>query len=211
MYPYLKRLGDAVFSGLSLIILSPVLLILWLMVKLTSAGPAVFSQERVGKNCKIFIIHKFRTMSIETKKEGKYLSDFERMTPVGVLLRKFSLDELPQLWNILKGDMSFIGPRPLLVEYIPRYSQFQIRRHEVLPGITGWAQINGRNTLDWEQRFKYDVWYVDHRSLKLDISIFIKTIGYVFSKRDINQSEIETMTPFLGNAKQNDHEQGGEE
>lgn len=162
-------------------------------------GPVLFRQKRPGKDAKIFEIYKFRTMKVETERDGRKLSDMERMTKVGSVLRKTSIDELPQLFNIIKGEMSFIGPRPLLVEYLKYYSREQMRRHEVIPGISGWAQVNGRNATTWEERFKNDVWYVDNVSFKLDFRIFFMTIYNILSRKGINNSEDDTMPIFDGN------------
>jgi len=159
-------------------------------------GPVLFRQKRPGKDAKIFEIYKFRTMKVETERDGRKLSDMERMTKVGSVLRKTSIDELPQLFNIIKGEMSFIGPRPLLVEYLKYYSCEQMRRHEVIPGISGWAQVNGRNATTWEERFKNDVWYVDNVSFKLDFRIFFMTIYNILSRKGINNSEDDTMPIF---------------
>ena len=169
-----------------------------LAVKLESPGPAFFCQERPGKDGRIFRIYKLRTMIVETERDGRALGDMERMTRSGRIMRACSLDELPQLWNILRGDMSFIGPRPLLVSYLPLYSQQQRRRHEVRPGISGWAQVNGRNLLSWEEKFKLDVWYVDHVSLGLDMKIFWLTIRNVFRRDGINADGEDTMPDFQG-------------
>lgn len=168
-------------------------------IMIGSKGPVLFRQQRPGKDGKIFTIYKFRTMQLETEQGGRRLSDMERMTSVGRLLRKVSIDELPQLFNILSGKMSFIGPRPLLVQYLDCYTPEQRRRHEVKPGITGWAQVNGRNTISWEDKFKLDVWYVDNVSFKLDVKIFFMTIANVLSRKGINQSEADTMEEFVGN------------
>ena len=163
-------------------------------------GSVLFRQERPGKNGKIFMLYKFRTMSTRLyDKNGRELSDFERMTKIGRFLRKTSVDELPQLFNILKGDMSFIGPRPLLTEYLNLYSPEQMRRHEVLPGISGWAQVNGRNTLTWNEKFSYDVYYVDHYGFGMDMKIFFKTIENVIRQDGINSGKEKTMEKFKGN------------
>jgi lipopolysaccharide/colanic/teichoic acid biosynthesis glycosyltransferase len=198
MIPYvrIKRVLDLVFSIILLIPASPVMLCAAVAIRLGSQGPVLFKQERPGKDGIIFAIYKFRTMRLETGKDGQPLSDMERMTRVGTVLRKLSVDELPQLFNILKGDMSFIGPRPLLVRYLARYTPSQMRRHDVTPGISGWAQINGRNGVDWETRFKYDVWYVEHLSFRTDLRIFFKTLVIVLARRGVNQSENETMGEF---------------
>lgn len=198
MIPYvrIKRVLDLVFSIILLIPASPVMLCAAVAIRLGSQGPVLFKQERPGKDGIIFAIYKFRTMRLETGKDGQPLSDMERMTRVGTVLRKLSVDELPQLFNILKGDMSFIGPRPLLVQYLARYTPRQMRRHDVSPGISGWAQINGRNGVDWETRFKYDVWYVEHISFRTDCRIFFRTLATVLARRGVNQSENETMGEF---------------
>jgi len=198
MIPYerIKRVLDCVFSILLLIPAAPVMLCAAVAIRLESVGPVLFQQKRPGKGGVIFSIVKFRTMCVETVKDGHLLADMERTTRVGNVLRKLSVDELPQLFNILKGDMSFIGPRPLLVRYLGRYSPTQMRRHEVTPGITGWAQVNGRNGVDWETRFKYDVWYVDHLSFGTDFKILLKTLATVFAQRGVNQSENTTMEEF---------------
>lgn len=201
MYRYIKRMSDMLFALLLGLVFLPFGIIIALLIKCSSKGPVFFRQPRVGKGCKVFRIYKFRTMRLETEKDGRPLSDMERMGRLGAVLRKLSLDEVPQVLNILRGDMSFIGPRPLLVEYIPRYSAFQMRRHEVLPGITGWAQVNGRNLVGWEERFQLDVWYVDHMSFKTDLTIFFKTIGALFARSGVNRSGAETMPFFMGEEK----------
>ncbi|MGI6587883.1 MAG: sugar transferase [Peptococcia bacterium] len=201
MRPYLivKRSLDFVFAVILLIVLSPLMLLVAIAIKLDSRGPVFFKQERPGKGARIFTIYKFRTMSVETEKAGKPLSDLARMTKVGSFLRKTSIDELPQLFNILKGEMSFIGPRPLLVEYLEYYSSEQKRRHEVKPGISGWAQVNGRNAISWEEKFKYDIWYVNNQSLLLDIKILFLTVYNVLRRKGINNSLGDTMPFFRGN------------
>lgn len=197
---YIKRLLDFIFAIILLIILSPIMLIAAMAIKAEDPkGPVLFRQKRPGKDAKIFEIYKFRTMKVETERDGRKLSDMERMTKVGSVLRKTSIDELPQLFNIIKGEMSFIGPRPLLVEYLKYYSREQMRRHEVIPGISGWAQVNGRNATTWEERFKNDVWYVDNVSFKLDFRIFFMTIYNILSRKGINNSEDDTMPIFDGN------------
>ena len=194
---YIKRLLDFIFAIILLIILSPIMLIAAMAIKAEDPkGPVLFRQKRPGKDAKIFEIYKFRTMKVETERDGRKLSDMERMTKVGSVLRKTSIDELPQLFNIIKGEMSFIGPRPLLVEYLKYYSCEQMRRHEVIPGISGWAQVNGRNATTWEERFKNDVWYVDNVSFKVDFRIFFMTIYNILSRKGINNSEDDTMPIF---------------
>lgn len=195
---FIKRLLDIVISATALILLSPFMLIIYLLVRINLGGPVFFLQERVGKDNKIFKMIKFRTMKNSTDKDGNLLSDNERLTKFGSFLRSFSIDELPELINILKGDMSLVGPRALLVQYLEYYNSEQIRRHDVLPGLTGWAQINGRNSITWCEKFKLDVWYVDNWSLWLDIKIFFLTFWKVFKREGINQSETVTMEYFNG-------------
>lgn len=195
---FLKRLLDITISLIALIFLLPLMLLIYLLVRINLGSPAFFLQERVGKDNKIFKMIKFRTMKNSTDKNGNLLSDNERVTKFGGFLRSFSLDELPELINILKGDMSLVGPRALLVQYLGLYNDEQIRRHEVLPGLTGWAQINGRNSITWSEKFKLDVWYVDNWSLWLDIKIFFLTFWKVLKREGINQSESVTMEYFNG-------------
>ena len=200
MYKYIKRSLDLITALFLVIILSPIMLIAAILIAVNRDGPILFKQERPGKDGKIFTVNKFRTMSTVLRdKNGNELSDFDRMTKIGNILRKTSIDELPQLFNIIKGEMSFIGPRPLLKEYLELYSPEQMRLHEVLPGISGWAQVNGRNTLTWEEKFAYDVYYVDHYSFKMDLKIFIKTIENVVSQDGINSNSENTMEKFQGN------------
>lgn len=193
-----KRLLDITISLIALIFLLPLMSLIYLLVIINLGSPAFFLQERVGKDNKIFKMIKFRTMKNSTDKNGNLLSDNERVTKFGSFLRSFSLDELPELINILKGDMSLVGPRALLVQYLGLYNDEQIRRHEVLPGLTGWAQINGRNSITWSEKFKFDVWYVDNWSLWLDIKIFFLTFWKVLKREGINQSESVTMEYFNG-------------
>lgn len=193
-----KRLLDITISLIVLIFLLPLMSLIYLLVRIGIGSPAFFLQERVGKDNKIFKMIKFRTMKNSTDKNGNLLSDNERVTKFGSFLRSFSLDELPELINILKGDMSLVGPRALLVQYLGLYNDEQIRRHEVLPGLTGWAQINGRNSITWSEKFKLDVWYVDNWSLWLDIKIFFLTFWKVLKREGINQSESVTMEYFNG-------------
>ncbi|MDD7615713.1 MAG: sugar transferase [Clostridiaceae bacterium] len=200
MYKYIKRSLDLITALFLVVILSPIMLVAAILIAVNRDGPILFKQERPGKDGKIFTVNKFRTMSTVLRdKNGNELSDFDRMTKIGNILRKTSVDELPQLFNIIKGEMSFIGPRPLLKEYLELYSPEQMRRHEVLPGISGWAQVNGRNTLTWEEKFAYDVYYVDHYSFKMDLKIFIKTIENVVSQDGINSNSENTMEKFQGN------------
>lgn len=195
---FVKRLLDITISLIALIFLLPLMSLIYLSVRINLESPAFFLQERVGKDNKIFKMIKFRTMKNSTDKNGNLLSDNERVTKFGSFLRSFSLDELPELINILKGDMSLVGPRALLVQYLGLYNDEQIRRHEVLPGLTGWAQINGRNSITWSEKFKLDVWYVDNWSLWLDIKIFFLTFWKVLKREGINQSESVTMEYFNG-------------
>ena len=199
MYKYFKRIMDFVASLTALIILSPLMALSAVLVKISDGGSVLFKQRRPGKDGKIFTVYKFRTMSEKTEDEnGRELSDVERMTKIGSFLRKTSLDELPQLFNVLKGDMSFIGPRPLLCEYLELYTPYQMRRHEVLPGISGLAQVNGRNAITWEEKFDYDVYYVDHMTFWLDLKIIFKTIKNTLKRADINCSDNNTMEKFRG-------------
>lgn len=203
MYKHLKRAMDFTVALLMLIVLSPLMLLTAIFIKINHDGPVFFRQERPGLNGKVFTVYKFRTMSVKTHDEqGRELSDFERMSGIGRFLRKTSIDELPQFINIVKGDMSFIGPRPLLTEYLPLYTPEQMRRHEVRPGISGWAQVNGRNTLTWEEKFKYDVEYVDNISFAMDVKIFFMTITNVLKQDGINSAEDNTMTKFVGTKTQ---------
>ena len=195
---FVKRLLDITISLIALIFLLPLMSLIYLSVRINLGSPGFFLQERVGKDNKIFKMIKFRTMKNSTDKNGNLLSDNERVTKFGSFLRSFSLDELPELINILKGDMSLVGPRALLVQYLGLYNDEQIRRHEVLPGLTGWAQINGRNSITWSEKFKLDVWYVDNWSFWLDIKIFFLTFWKVLKREGINQSESVTMEYFNG-------------
>lgn len=195
----IKRFFDFGFSIVVLILLSPLLLVVSILVYTNLGSPIFFKQHRVGKDNKVFKMIKFRTMKNSTDKEGNLLSDEERLTKFGKFLRSTSIDELPELINVIKGEMSLIGPRPLLVEYLPCYSVRQKKRHNVLPGLTGWAQINGRNSLSWSEKFELDVWYVENWSLLLDIRIFFLTISKVFKREGINQAEGITMEKFNGN------------
>ncbi|HAL64807.1 MAG: Undecaprenyl-phosphate galactose phosphotransferase [Bacteroidetes bacterium 38_7] len=197
---FFKRLFDLVVALFGLIILSPLFLILWILLSIANTGAgAFFFQERPGKDEKIFKLIKFKTMNDKRDENGNLLPDNERLTTIGRWIRSFSLDEIPQLINVLKGDMSLIGPRPLLVQYLPLYNETQRRRHEVRPGITGWAQVNGRNVISWQQKFDYDVWYVDHVSLSLDFKILMRTIQKVFKREGISSDTNATMEAFKGN------------
>lgn len=181
-----KRILDILLSGIALIVLSPIILILCILVKIKLGSPIIFKQERLGKSEKIFSMYKFRTMTDERDHNGEYLPDKVRLTKFGKMLRATSLDELPEFWNILKGDMSIVGPRPLLVEYLPLYSEKQRKRHNVKPGLTGLAQVNGRNAISWEKKFDLDVYYVDKISFFNDIGIIIQTCKKVIKKENIN-------------------------
>lgn len=196
-----KRLFDLMLAIPFLILILPVLLCLILLIRYKFGSPVFFRQLRPGKNCCIFEVVKFRTMTNSKDENGDLLPDAERLTPFGKFLRSSSLDELPELWNVLKGDMSLVGPRPLLVEYLPLYNEIQRRRHEVLPGVTGWAQVNGRNAISWEEKFDLDVWYVDNHTLWLDIKILFLTVIKVFFRQGINQEGQATMTRFTGSVR----------
>ncbi|MFZ3183192.1 MAG: sugar transferase [Pseudomonas sp.] len=194
----IKRLFDIFASACGLLLLSPAIAIVAWQIRSKLGSPVLFRQVRPGLNGKPFEMIKFRTMRDAVDATGNALPDFERMTPFGSFLRSSSLDELPELWNVLKGDMSLVGPRPLLIEYLPLYSAEQYRRHEVRPGVTGWAQINGRNALGWDEKFKLDVWYVKNRSLWLDFKIILLTINKVVMRDDISAEGEATMTKFTG-------------
>ena len=193
-----KRVFDFLVSLLALVVLSPILILVILLLLAYNRGAVFFFQHRPGKNGKIFKLVKFKTMRDAYDQEGNLLPDFKRITPMGSLVRKTSLDELPQLINVLKGEMSLVGPRPLLVKYLPLYSQKQNRRHEVKPGITGWAQVNGRNSISWTEKFDLDVYYVDHYSFLLDMKILFLTVKKVFVREGINVAKDKTMEPFNG-------------
>lgn len=196
----IKRLLDIVISAAALLVLSPVLLVVALLVRIRLGGPVIFKQSRPGRHGKIFVLYKFRTMLDATDSSGEQLPDEKRLTAFGKMLRSTSLDELPELWNVIRGDMSIVGPRPLRIEYLPLYSRQQNRRHEVLPGITGLAQVSGRNSIDWPARFKLDVQYVDTISLKLDLMIVLRTVISVLKRSDISSDGHATMEPFKGEA-----------
>lgn len=196
---FFKRGIDIIASAGGLVVVSPILAIttIWLHFANKGAG-AFFLQERPGKNSKIFKVVKFKTMTDERDANGELLKDAQRLTKVGRFVRSTSIDELPQLWNVLKGDMSLIGPRPLLVKYLSRYTPEQARRHEVRPGITGWAQVNGRNNISWDQKFALDVYYVDHLSFALDCKVILTTVKKVFMREDISATGEATIKEFLG-------------
>ena len=196
-----KPVLDFLIALIGLLVLSPIFLFVMIALTIANQGKPFFFQKRPGKNEKIFSIIKFKTMNDRKDAEGNLLSDAQRLTPIGAFVRKTSLDEIPQLINVLKGDMSMIGPRPLLIQYLPLYSEQQQRRHEVRPGITGWAQVNGRNAISWKQKFEYDVWYVDNVSLTLDFKIGLKTIQKIFVREGVSQEGQATMEYFKGNNK----------
>jgi sugar transferase EpsL len=193
-----KRAIDLLLASVMLVLLAPLLLIVALLVRLKLGSPVLFRQQRPGLGGRPFQMLKFRTMCNDRDRHGHLLPDALRLTRFGHLLRSTSLDELPELWNVLKGEMSLVGPRPLLMEYLPLYTAEQARRHEVRPGITGWAQVNGRNTISWEEKFKLDVWYVDHRSLCLDTRILWMTVKKVIVRDGINAAGETTMPKFTG-------------
>lgn len=198
MYKCVKRFFDIVSSLIAIIILALPMMILAILIRVKLGGPVLFKQERPGKNGKIFTLIKFRTMTNQCDENGELLPDEVRLTKFGVFLRSTSLDELPELFNILKGDMSVIGPRPLLVQYLPRYNEHQAQRHLVSPGLTGWAQVNGRNAISWEQKFDYDVEYVENMNLFLDIKIIFMTVINVIKKDGISSETSATMEEFMG-------------
>ena len=198
---YIKRLLDIVLSGAALVILSPVLLITAVLVRIKLGSPVIFTQERPGKDEKAVKLHKFRSMTDARDENGNLLPDKERLTGFGKKLRSLSIDELPELWDIFRGKMSFVGPRPLLVKYLPLYNAEQRHRHDVRPGLTGWAQVHGRNLTSWEERFEYDVEYVNNISFALDVKIIIMTIRCVFAREGINAEGSATMEDFIGNAE----------
>jgi sugar transferase EpsL len=193
-----KRMFDLGVAALALLIFAPLMLLVAMMIRWRMGAPVLFRQQRPGLRGIPFELMKFRTMGENRDQDGNLLPDALRLSNLGRLLRRYSLDELPQLFNVLRGDMSLVGPRPLLMEYLPLYSRRQARRHEVRPGITGWAQVNGRNAITWDQKFEFDVWYVDHQSFALDLRVLGLTIMRVFRAGDINQPGAATMTRFAG-------------
>lgn len=195
----MKRITDVFFSAVLLILLCPIIILTAIFILIFIGKPVLFKQTRPGKNAEPFNVYKFRTMTNEKNSDGELLSDEERLNSHGKLIRKLSLDELPQLFNVLKGDLSLVGPRPLLMEYLPLYNSNQKRRHEVKPGITGWAQINGRNAIDWDEKFKLDVWYVENQSLLLDFKILLLTVRKVFISEGISNGNHVTIEKFKGN------------
>lgn len=200
----MKRVFDFVFGLILLVIMLPLLLAMALLIYLKMGRPVLFRQQRPGLHGNPFILYKFRTMTALSDAEGKFLSDEERLTRLGRWLRRYSLDELPQMINLVKGEISFVGPRPLLMEYLPLYSAEQARRHEVKPGITGWAQVNGRNAISWEEKFAYDLWYVDNRSFWLDLKILGMTLLKVLKSEGISQDGSATMPNFMGSHEDKD-------
>lgn len=193
-----KRVSDVAFALIGLAVLAPVLLVVAGLVRWKLGSPIFFCQTRAGKNGERFRLVKFRTMRDATDSAEEFVADGERMTALGTSLRKWSLDELPELWNVLKGDMSLVGPRPLLVEYLPLYTDEQLRRHTVRPGITGWVQVNGRNALSWDKKFEFDLWYVDNQSFWLDLKIMLLTVAHLVRPRGISQDGQATMESFKG-------------
>jgi len=190
---------DRICAAIALVLLSPLLGLLALLVRWKLGSPVFFRRQRPGYQGRAFLLVKFRSMTNACDLDGRFLPDSERLAPFGKFLRSSSLDELPELWNVLKGEMSLVGPRPLLMEYLPRYTPVQARRHEVRPGITGWAQVNGRNTISWEEKFRLDLWYVDHCSLWIDLKILFLTVCQVFQRKGINADGHATMPLFEGN------------
>ena len=197
----MKRFVDFMLSLLGLLTLAPLILLLMLMVRVKLGAPVFFTQPRPGLDGKPFRMVKFRTMTDARDGHGNLLPDAERLTRFGIFMRASSLDELPELWNVLRGEMSLVGPRPLLMEYLPLYNLDQARRHEVRPGITGWAQVNGRNAISWEEKFEYDVWYVDHQSFALDMKILFMTLAGLFQRTGISHGEHATMPRFTGSGR----------
>ena len=198
---YIKRLLDILLSGCALLVLSPVLLVTAVLVRVKLGSPVIFKQPRPGKDEKVFDLYKFRSMTDEKDENGQLLPDEARLTKFGKLLRSTSLDELPELWNILKGDMSIVGPRPLLVRYLPLYNAEQKHRHDVRPGLTGWAQANGRNAISWEEKFRLDVWYVQNLSFWVDVKALFLTVKKVFCREGISSETAATMEEFMGSEK----------
>lgn len=196
----IKYTVDRLLAAIALILLSPFIGVLAIAIYFQMGSPIIFSQPRGGKDNSVFTFYKFRTMTDERDSDGKLLPDMERLTPLGEFLRQTSLDELPQLWNVLRGEMSFIGPRPFVAKYLDRYTPDQARRHAVNPGITGWAQINGRNSISWEEKFELDLWYIDRWSLGLDLKILVLTVVKIVSKEGVDEDQNTTSTEFMGTA-----------
>jgi|SRR5664280_406604 len=199
-----KRTLDLTVALFGIILLSPLMLVIALAIRITMGSPVFFRQVRPGRRSRPFTLVKFRTMNNSANARGEVLPDADRLSRLGAFLRRTSLDELPQLWNVLKGEMSLVGPRPLLMQYLERYTPEQRRRHEVRPGITGWTQVKGRNAISWEEKFRYDVWYVDHCSFVLDLRILILTIWRVVRREGISQEGYATMPEFMGYRKKSD-------
>lgn len=197
----IKRIFDLLSASLIIVFFIPIFLIIYILIFLTLGSPVIFKQKRPGLKTKPFYIYKFRTMLEIRDAKNKVLPDNLRLTKVGLFLRSLSIDELPSLWNVIKGDMSLVGPRPLLMEYLPLYNKKQYRRHDVKPGITGWAQVNGRNSLSWQDRFNLDVWYVDNQSFLLDLKILVMTFKKVIFRNGISEDGHVTMSKFTGNTK----------
>lgn len=206
---FIKRPLDIAISAVSIVCMSPCYLVVAILVKKKLGSPVIFKQERPGKNEKIFTMYKFRTMNDARDITGELLPDSARLTDFGRMLRSTSLDELPELFNILKGDMSLVGPRPLLVSYLDRYSEFQRHRHDVRPGLTGYSQVNGRNAVSWEEKFEMDVWYVDHVSFMTDLRIAIKTFTTVMKRDGISSGTSETMEEFMGTEEKRETSEEG--
>jgi len=196
---FFKRILEFLFSLAGITLISPILVIIILVLAISNQGSPFFFQTRPGKNNKLFKVIKFKTMNDRKDKQGNLLPDADRLTPIGSFIRKASLDEFPQLLNVIMGDMSLVGPRPLLVEYLPLYSKEQAKRHDVRPGITGWAQVNGRNAISWDEKFKFDVWYVKNMSFLMDVKILFLTIAKVFRSEGISSQNTLTMSKFTGN------------
>lgn len=194
-YFFVKQILDFCFALILLVLISPIMMGAAVLIRIDSPGPILFKQQRPGMNGKLFYVFKFRTMKVQAKM-GDRLSDMERMSKIGSILRRLSIDELPQIFNILRGEMSFIGPRPLLEQYLDHYTEEQMRRHEVKPGISGWAQVNGRNCLKWEEKFILDVWYVDNISFWLDMKILFLTVKSIIKRKGVNNSQFDTMPLF---------------
>jgi len=201
MYHFFKRAFDIIFSLAWLIGFSPLLIVVGVLVRIKLGSPIFFIQERPGKDAQPFRMVKFRTMTDARDEAGNLLSDEVRLTPFGKFLRSTTLDEFPEMWNVLIGDMSVVGPRPLMMCYLPRYNKFQARRMEMKPGVTGWAQINGRNAISWDEKFALDIWYIDNSSFWLDLKIVVKTFFVVINRRNINSSKAATMEEFMGDTK----------
>lgn len=195
---FFKPVSDVIAATIGFLLLSPIFMLVLIILMIKNNGKPFFYQERPGKDERIFKIIKFKTMNDKTDSNGDLLPPSERLTKTGIFVRKYSLDEIPQLLNVIKGDMSLIGPRPLLIRYLPRYNQFQKQRHTIKPGITGWAQVNGRNAISWEQKFEYDVWYVQNLSFVLDLKIILLTFYKVFKKDGINSVENDIVPDFMG-------------